>query len=92
MISKTIFAALPKAHQDVIMAVGAELESFGRDAARADDKAAADIYAKAGAKLYDLDEPTLKKWQAIAVDTAWKDFGEKSETCAALLKAAQKLL
>ena len=92
MISKTVFAALPKAQQDVVMAVGAELEAFGRDAARADDKNAADIYAKAGAKLYDIDEPTLKKWQAIAVDTAWKDFGEKSESCAALLKAAQKLL
>ena len=92
MISKTVFAALPKAQQDVVMAVGAELEAFGRDAARADDKNAAEIYAKAGAKLYDIDEPTLKKWQAIAVDTAWKDFGEKSESCAALLKAAQKLL
>jgi TRAP-type C4-dicarboxylate transport system substrate-binding protein len=92
MISKTVFAALPKAQQDVVMAVGAELEAFGRDAARADDKNAADIYAKAGAKLYDLDDATLKKWQAIAVDTAWKDFGEKSESCAALLKAAQKLL
>jgi TRAP-type transport system periplasmic protein len=92
MISKTIFAALPKAQQEVVMAVGAELETFGRAAARADDKNAAEVYAKAGAKLYDLDEPTLKKWQAIAMDTAWKDFGEKSESCAALLKAAQKLL
>ena len=92
MISKSIFAALPKAQQDVVMALGAELEVFGRDAARADDKNAADIYAKAGAKLYDLDEPTLKKWQAIAMETAWKDFGEKSESCAAMLKAAQKLL
>ena len=92
MISKTVFAALPKAQQDVVMAVGAELEAFGRDAAKADDKNAADIYAKAGAKLHDIDEPTLKKWQAIAMDTAWKDFGEKSESCAALLKAAQKLL
>ena len=92
MISKSIFAALPKAQQDVVMALGAELEVFGRDAARADDKNAADIYAKAGAKLYDLDEPTLKKWQLIAMETAWKDFGEKSESCAAMLKAAQKLL
>ena len=92
MISKAIFAALPKAQQDLVMAVGAELEAFGREAARADDKNAADIYAKAGAKLYDIDEPTLKKWQAIAVDTAWKDFAEKSESCATLLKAAQKLL
>lgn len=92
MISKSVFTALPKAQQDIVVAVGAELESFGREAAKADDKNAADVYAKAGAKLYDLDEPTLKKWQAIAVETAWKDYAEKSETCAALLKAAQKLL
>ena len=92
MISKEVFAKLPKAQQDVVMAVGAELETFARDAAKADDKLAADIYAKAGAKVYDMDEPTLKKWQAIARDTAWKDFGEKNESCAALLKAAQKLV
>ncbi len=92
MISKSVFAALPKVQQDVVMAVGAELEAFGRDAARVDDKYAAEVYAKAGAKLYDIDEPTLKKWQTIAMETAWKDFGEKSESCAALLKAAQKLL
>ena len=92
MISKDVFGKLPKAQQDVVMAVGAELETFARDAAKADDKLAAEIYAKAGAKVYDLDEPTLKKWQAIARDTAWKDFGDKSESCAALLKAAQKLV
>jgi TRAP-type C4-dicarboxylate transport system substrate-binding protein len=92
LISKEVFGKLPKAQQDVVMAVGAELETFARDAAKADDKAAADLYAKAGAKVVDMDEPTLKKWQAIARDTAWKDFGEKNESCAALLKAAQKLL
>jgi TRAP-type C4-dicarboxylate transport system substrate-binding protein len=92
MISKEVFSKLPKAQQDLVMAVGAELEGFARDAAKADDKAAADIYAKAGAKIYDLDEPTLKKWQAIAQDTAWKDFADKNESCAGLMKAAQKLL
>lgn len=91
MISKEVFGKLPKNQQDVVMAVGAELEVFGRDAARADDKAVAEIYAKAGAKVYDLDEAALKKWQVIARETAWKDFAEKSESCAALLKAAQKL-
>lgn len=91
MISKEVFSKLPRNQQDVVMAVGAELEVFGQDAARADDKAAAEIYAKAGAKVYDLDEATLKRWQVIARETAWKDFGEKSESCAALLKAAQKL-
>ena len=92
MISKEVFNKLPKAQQDVVMAVGAEMEVFARDAAKADDVAAAEIYAKAGAKVYDMDEPTLKKWQAIARDTAWKDFGEKNESCAAILKAAQKLI
>ncbi|HKW84707.1 MAG TPA: TRAP transporter substrate-binding protein DctP [Burkholderiaceae bacterium] len=92
LISKDVFAKLPKAQQDIMMNVGAQLETFAAEAAKADDRAAADIYAKAGAKVYDLDEPTLKKWQAIARDTAWKDFGEKNESCAALLKAAQKLV
>ena len=91
MISKEIFGKLPKAQQDVVMAVGAEMEIFGRDAARADDKIAADVYAKAGAKVVDMDDVTLKKWQDIARATAWKDFGDKNESCAALLKAAQKL-
>lgn len=92
MISKEVFNKLPKAQQDLIMAVGAEMEVFARDAAKADDQTAAALYAKAGAKVYDMDEPTLKKWQAIARDTAWKDFGDKNDSCAAILKAAQKLL
>ena len=92
MISKEVFSKLPKSQRDVVMAVGAELEVFARDAARADDKIAADIYAKAGAKVYDMDEATLKQWQVIARETAWKDFAEKSESCASLLKAAQKLV
>ncbi len=92
MISKEVFQKLPKAQQDVVMAVGAELEIFARDSARADDKAVADIYAKAGAKIYDMDQAVLQKWQVIARETAWKDFADKSESCATLLKAAQKLL
>ena len=72
--------------------MGAELEKFATDAARADDRIAADVYAKAGAKVYDLDDATVKKWQVIAQETAWKDFAEKSESCAGLLKAALKLI
>ena len=92
LMSKEVFARLPKAQQDMVMAVGGELEAFGRDAALADDKAAADLYAKAGAKIYDMDAATLSRWQGIAQETAWKDFGGKNESCAALLKAAKKLL
>jgi TRAP-type C4-dicarboxylate transport system substrate-binding protein len=90
MMSKAIFDALPKAQQDVIMAVGADLEKFAVDGAKADDIAVANVYTKSGAKVYDLDEATVRKWQAIARATAWKDYAAKSETCARLLKAAEK--
>jgi len=92
LMSKDVFAKLPKAQQDLLMAVGAEQEKFATDAARADDKAVAEVYAKAGAKVYDIDEPTLRKWQAIARETAWKDYAERNDTCKALLAAAQKQL
>jgi TRAP-type C4-dicarboxylate transport system substrate-binding protein len=92
MISKTIFQQLPKAQQDVLVAVGAEMEKFATDGAKADDQAVAGIYAKAGAKVSDLDDATLRKWQTIAQGNAWKDFGGRNETCAKLLAAAQKLL
>lgn len=92
MMSKEVFAKLPKNQQDAIMATGAELEGFAEQSARADDKRVAEVYAKAGAKIYDLDEPTVKKWQAIARDTAWKDYAEKNENCAKLMKSAQALL
>jgi TRAP-type C4-dicarboxylate transport system substrate-binding protein len=92
LMSKDVFAKLPKAQQDIVMAAGAEQEKFAVEAAKADDKLAAEIYAKAGAKIFDLDEATVKKWQVIARETAWKDYGEKGEASAALLKAAQKLI
>ena len=92
LMSKQIFDALPKDQQVVIMAAGAAQEKFALDSARADDKAVADVYIKAGAKVYDLDEATVRKWQAIARETAWKDYGEKSESCAKLLAAAIKTL
>ncbi|HUR90973.1 MAG TPA: TRAP transporter substrate-binding protein DctP [Ramlibacter sp.] len=91
LISKEVFDALPKPQRDAIMETGAEMEKFGTEAAKADDKAVAEVYSKAGAKVYDINDAVLKEWQAIARETAWKDYGAKSETCAALLKAAQKL-
>ena len=92
MISKEVFGKLTRAQQDIVMAVGAEQEKFALDAARADDKLVAEVYAKAGAKVYDIDEPTLRKWQAIAKATAWKDYADRNESCKALIAAAQKLL
>ena len=92
MMSKEVFDKLSKNQQDVIMAVGAEMEKFGEAGAKADDVAVAEVYQKAGAKVYDLDAATLKKWQDIARRTAWKGYAARSDTSAKLLQAAEKLL
>lgn len=91
LMSKQVFDKLPKAQQDTILAVGAELEKFAVDSAKADDVAVAAVYTKAGAKVVDLDDATLAKWQALA-KPVWKDFSDKNENCAKLLSLAQKLL
>jgi TRAP-type C4-dicarboxylate transport system substrate-binding protein len=92
MMSRAIFDRLPKDQQQLILAVGAELEAFGLKSAKADDIAVATVYQKAGAKVADLNPGALKKWQDIARTTAWKDYGEKNENCAKLLKLAEKTL
>jgi len=91
LMSKQIFDKLPKAQQDAIMQVGADLEKFAVDSAKADDEAVAAVYVKAGAKVADLDDATLLKWQALA-KPIWKDYADKNENCAKLLALAQKLL
>ena len=89
IMSKKIFDALPKDQQDLIMTLGRELEEFGTKEAMADDEKVADVYAKKGAKVSDLDEPTVEKWRVIARDTAWKDYAAKTPLSAELLKLAE---
>ncbi len=92
MMSKTIFDALPKDQRDTIMAVGADMEKFALDAAKKDDVDVANLYLKAGAKVVDLPAATIKKWQAIARDTAWKDYAARNEGSAKLLALAEQTL
>jgi TRAP-type C4-dicarboxylate transport system substrate-binding protein len=92
MMSRAAFERLPKDQQAAIIAVGAELENFALTAAKQDDQQVAAVYTKTGAKVVDLDKATVKKWQDIARVTAWKDYGEKNENCAKLLKLAEKTL
>jgi len=92
MMSKATFDRLSKEQQAVIMAVGGEMEAFARKAAQLDDSAVAAVYQKAGAKVVDLTPATVKKWQEIARNTAWKDYGAKNAGCAKLLALAEKTL
>ena len=90
LMSKAVFDRLSKDQQQIIMTVGAEMEPFARKSAEADDQQVAEVYKKAGAKVADMTPAALKKWQAIARDTAWKDYAERNANCAKLLKLAEQ--
>ena len=92
LMARSVFERLPKDQQQVILQVGAEMEKFGTEQAKIDDRQVADIYQKAGAKVVDLDEAAIRKWQALARDTAWKDYAAKSPNCARFLQLAEKTL
>jgi TRAP-type C4-dicarboxylate transport system substrate-binding protein len=92
MMSKAVFDKLPKDQQAVIMTVGAEMEAYARKAAQEDDNLVAQVYQKAGAKVVDLNDATVKKWQEIARRTAWKDYAGKNPNCAKLMQLAEKTL
>src|SRR6186713_1625422 len=63
IMSKQVFDKLPKPQQEAIMSVGADMEKFAVPAAKTDDNEVANVYTKAGAKVSDLDDATLRKWQ-----------------------------
>ena len=90
MMSRTVFDRLTKQQQAAVMAVGAELEKFALRAARADDAAVASVYQRAGAKVTDMNAESLRKWQAVARTTAWKEFAERSDNCAKLMALAEQ--
>ena len=76
VISKSVYDSLTKEQQQAIDEVGASLEKFAMDAAKVDDKRIAEVYAKNGAKVVDMDDAAFAKWRAIAQETAWKDFAK----------------
>jgi TRAP-type C4-dicarboxylate transport system substrate-binding protein len=92
LMSRKVFESLPKKQQDVMLTVGAELEQFAVDGARADDQKVARVYEKAGGKAFDLSVATVERWRKLARDTAWKDFAQRSEGCARMLKLAEQAL
>ena len=92
LMSRSVFDSLPKPHQDVLVNVGAELEKFALEGAKADDQKVATTYERAGGKAYDLSAATVERWRALARETAWKDFAARSDSCARMLKLAEQTL
>lgn len=91
LMSKQVFDALPKDQQAAIMDIGAEMEKFALEKARADDDEVAKVYEKRGIKTYDIDQAEVDKWKAVARDTCWKEYAAKSTSNAELLKLSQQV-
>lgn len=91
LMSRQIFDALPKDQQTAIMDIGLEMEKFGWDKAKADDEEVAKVYAKRDIKAYDLDLAQADKWKAVARNTCWKDYADKSASNAEFLKLSQQV-
>ncbi|NPU09925.1 TRAP transporter substrate-binding protein DctP [Bradyrhizobium sp. 83012] len=91
VMSKASFDRLSAEERDIIVAAGAELEAFGRNAATEDDIRVAKVYEAAGARVYDLDDKVVQAWRTLARDTAWKDYANKNESCARLIKLAMEV-
>ena len=92
MMSRAIFDKLSKDEQATIMAVGAEMEAFGREQAIADDSTVAKVFEKAGAKIHDLDAAAVGKWVDIARETAWADYAAKTPLSKKLIGLAEQVI
>ncbi len=88
VISKDTWNKLTPEQQKIMVEVGASLEPFAKQSAMADDLRLAEVFSKAGAKVVDMDEASFLKWQAIAKDTAYKEFATKVKNGQQLLDMA----
>jgi TRAP-type C4-dicarboxylate transport system substrate-binding protein len=88
MMSKASFDKLTPEQQKIVLEVGASLEKFGLEAARADDQKLAEVYTKAGDAVHNMNEAAFDKWREIAKASAWKDFEEKVRNGKQLLDMA----
>ena len=91
MIAKSTFEALTPDQQKIVKEVGLELEDFAFAAAKKDDEALVKVYADKGIPVQDMTDAHIEKWKALARDTAWKEFADKSKRNAELLKLAESV-
>jgi TRAP-type C4-dicarboxylate transport system substrate-binding protein len=91
LMSKQIFDGLPKDQQAAIMDIGAEMEKFAIEKAKADDDEVAKVYEKRGIKTYDMDQAQVDTWKAVARDTCWKEYADKNASNAEFLKLSQQV-
>ena len=74
LMSKAAYDKLTPEQQKIVMDVGHSLEKFALDACKKDDQRVADVFAKAGDKVSDMNAQQFAQWKTLAQKSAWKDF------------------
>ncbi len=74
LMSKLTFDSLTPDQKRIVMEVGASLEKFALDCARADDETLARTYLAANAAVADMDDEQWVMWQRVARAAAWRDY------------------
>ncbi|HEX8739289.1 MAG TPA: C4-dicarboxylate ABC transporter, partial [Casimicrobiaceae bacterium] len=62
--------------------------SYALEACKEDDKKVADVFTKAGDKVYDMNEQQFEEWKALAEKSAWKSFADSMKDGAKLIEMA----
>jgi len=79
LMAKSTYDSLTPEQQKIVTEVGASLEPFVVKSAKEDDQQVAEVYAKAGVAVHDMDEAMFAKWRKLAEGSAWKEFADKVE-------------
>ncbi|HWU83920.1 MAG TPA: TRAP transporter substrate-binding protein DctP [Rhodocyclaceae bacterium] len=88
LISMSAWNSLTPEQQKIVTEVGTSLEPFAVEGAKRDDQRLADVYAKSGDKVVDMDQAAFDKWLAIAKATSYKNFAETVKNGKQLLDMA----
>jgi TRAP-type C4-dicarboxylate transport system substrate-binding protein len=91
LVSKSIWATLTPQEQEAMMAVGEEMIPFNLAGAQADDIELGRVYGAAGVTVHPMSNETVDRWKAVARDSAWKQFAEKTPQAARMLKLAEEV-
>jgi len=91
LMAKSTYDSLTPEQQKIVTEVGASLDAFAVKSAKEDDQRVADVYAKAGVTVHDMDEAMFAKWRKIAKASAWKEYAEKVKDGQRLMDLAESV-
>lgn len=92
LVSKAVWDTFTPGQREAVLAVGEELVPFNLAGAQADDAEMSRVYAAAGVAVHPMGDATVGRWQAVARDSAWRQFAEKTPLAARMLAMAQEVV